>query len=162
MEDNKNKMGRKQFILRLSLWVIVAAIVPVCFLFFKYGFVSHGEARLTGWGVFAIIVTGLILIGMVREVLKGLPYGSMMRQCITGVLKLIPLFCVIMLLDAVKNSVQQLEEFLIVLLICEAVAVPINPIPRWAAENSIDMQKKAVSEIARNAIDYFFVKKDAK
>ena len=154
-------MGKKEFWLRFSLWFIFAALIPVCFLFFKYGLFSQNSGtKLTGWGVFAIFVIAIVLIVLIKDVVKGLPPHSMLKQCIKGFLGLLPLLMVILLLHAVKNTIAEFEEFLIVLFVCEAVAVPINPFPKWAVQNKIDFGKTTFGEISRGVLSKLGKKSD--
>ena len=43
------------------------------------------------------------------------------------------------------ETLQSFEHFLIVLFICEAIAVPVNPIPRWALEHEYEAQESIIA-----------------
>lgn len=168
-EPVKNgKMGPKQFWLRLILWILFAVIVPVAFVLYKYQMLSPSDSqevshyKLTGWGVLAIIIISVFLLSVIRQVANGLPEGSMTKQCVKGFLTILPVFVLLLLVHVIKNTMDAFEQFLIVLFVSEAVAIPINPIPKWSAQNNIDMQNNAMLNTAKNAIDYYLGKKDKK
>lgn len=149
------KMGTKQFLIRLSLWVLFAAIVPIGYLAYRFDiFNGNASHSLTGWGIIAIIIAAVFMVSLIREVLVGLPQGSMVRQCVKGAMSLIPLFLFILLVDRVKKSMDEFETFLIILLISEAIAVPINPLPKWGVQNNVEFMKMGVLDIAKSVVDY--------
>lgn len=160
MPTKNGKMGTKQFVIRLILWFLFACAVPVGYLAYKYDIFNGGSKHgVTGWGVLAFLVTSVFMITLIREVLIGLPKGSMVRQCIKGLLGLIPLFLFILLVDKVKNSMAEFETFLIILLISEAIAVPINPLPKWGVQNNIEFMKMGALDITKTVVDYVSEKK---
>ena len=144
--DDKKKMSTKEFWIRFGIWVTVAILCPIGFMFYRFDMIvkTHTEASdgyaMTGWGVFAIIIVAVFLLYVIKEARKGLSYGSMLSQCIDGYALLIPVILIIFLLDAIKDNIAAFEQVLIVLAICEAVAVPINPMRRWALEHNIEMK----------------------
>lgn len=156
------KMTAKEFWVRLVIWVIFAAVIPVAYIAAKYKiFTAKDESyKLTGWGIIAIIIVAVFLISLIKEVLAGLPKGSMIRQCITGAMKLIPFFLLLLVVHAIKNSIEAFEGFLVVLIVSEAVATPINPLPKWAAQNNVEIGENAIFKAISRAAKGYIGKKD--
>lgn len=158
-EKTSEKMSKKQFWVRFSLWALFAAIVPVAFIIYKYGlFVpadtqAKSEYQLSGWGILAIAIVAIFLLILLKDAMKGLPNGSMIKQCVKGVGALIPLFLLILMINSVKDSIESFEQVMIVLFVSELVAVPINPFPKWAAQNNIDMTENIIVRSIRKALD---------
>lgn len=156
--ENKNKMSGKQFWIRFVIWIAVAILAPIGFMFYKYDMIvkTHTEASdgysMTGWGVLGCIIVTVFLLYVIHEAKKGLSYGSMLSQCIDGYALLIPGVVLIFLLDAIKDNIAAFEQVLIAFVICEAIAVPINPMRRWAFEHNIEMKGHFFTDIISKAI----------
>lgn len=151
----KGRMSRKQFWIRFALWVVFAVVVPVAFLAWRYGLFSTregSETSMTGWGIVAIIIIAVFLLKLLNEAKKGLPEGSMLAQCLDGYKWEIPLVLIIFMLENIKNNVDALEETLIVLAVSEAIAIPINPMRRWAYENKIERNGSFLKKVLSEAI----------
>ena len=87
---------------------------------------------------------------MLKAVKDGLPY-SFGTQCINGVCKVImPLLICLLILYAVQNCVVELMQFLGVVIICEMIAIPANPIPQWAHENGIKEEEGKYKKLAES------------
>ena len=149
MEEEKEtpqKMSTKQFWVRFVAWVVIAVLAPIGFMFYRYDMfvkvhVEEAESiSMTGWGVFACIIVAVFLLYVIREAKKGMPYGSMFSQCVDGYTLLIPMIILIFILDSIKDNIAAFEQVMIFLTICEAIAVPINPMRRWAFEHNIEMK----------------------
>ena len=151
--ETQTKSQRKVFWARFAAWIALAAGVPFAYLAVAYGlFKTKDSGRtLSGWGVFAMIVVCATLLYIINQTRKGLPKGSMMRQCIGGYMALIPLFGLLLAVHAVKNTLEDFERFLIITLACEAVAIPINPLPKWAAEHNINLFETTITNAIRKA-----------
>lgn len=150
-------MTKKEFWIRFPIWVIISLVVPICFIAWKFD-VFHTqtnvatETRLTGWGVLCLIIVGWFVIKLLEEVKAGFHKGTMVRQCLDGARWLIPLFILIFVLDSLKDNIADIEQFLIVFVVCEAVALPINPVVRWAWERNIEIKMGSFSSVLRSAI----------
>lgn len=142
MDEQPRKMSKKEFWIRFGIWVSLAAIAPFTYLAIAYGLFSNngGEGKsLSGWGVFAVVFVSIVLIYIINQTKNSLPNGSFMKQCIGGFMALIPLIAAILIIHSVRNVLADFERFLIIVFVCEAVAVPVNPLPKWAAENNIKL-----------------------
>ena len=141
------KMSKTEFWTRLALWVVLALVVPIVYLAIAYGLFtckSGSSVQLSGWGVLAVVFAAAMLIVVVMQARATLPRGTFARQCIDGALALIPLLCAILVIHAAKANMDGFEKFLIVTFICEALAVPANPLPHWGLQNHIELSENFI------------------
>ena len=75
MEGTEVKMGKAEFITRFVLWITCALIVPFTYVAIEYGIFKNKEATkaLSGWGIVALIVVGIVAISVFAEIRKALP-----------------------------------------------------------------------------------------
>lgn len=133
-----NKMSKKQFWIRLSFYILTGGILPFLFLVWRFNLFSKvSKLSVGGWGLVAIIFIGVFFIKLIKSVRKGLPF-SMLSQVLEGVCKiLLPLFIFAFVIYYMQDAMEQVFQFLCVLIICETIAIVVNPIPRWSHENKI-------------------------
>lgn len=139
---------------RLVLWATFAGILPFVFVVWRFElFKSINKIQFGGWGVVAIIILAFFIFAIIRYVrlaLKG--RYSFVGQCLSGICKvIIPLFAFLLILNSVKNNVELLIQVMGCVVICEMIAIPINPLPKWAYE----MQKDVRETERKDAMDYF-------
>jgi len=148
------KMGKAEFWIRFVLWLGLAVIAPFAYICVSFGIFESKDTTttLSGWGVIAVIFLCIMLLIVVNNVRKGLPYGNFFRQCIDGIFTLIPLVGAILILEVIKTRVESFERFLIFTAACEFVAIPINPFPKWISQNEIEKKGNFLTKIIRNAI----------
>ena len=157
-EEGSGKMSTKQFWIRFAIWITFAVLIPIGFLFYRYDLfvrVHTEEAdgyQVTGWGVLACVIFAVFLIYVIREAKKGMPYGSMFSQCVDGYTALIPVLILIFVLNGIKDNIEAFEHVMIVLFLSEAVAVPINPMRRWAWEHNIEMTGNFLGSVLRKVV----------
>ena len=147
MDEQPRKMSKAEFWIRFGIWISLAAIAPFVYLAVAYGLfsASGGSGKsLSGWGVVAVVFVSIVILYIVNQTKNSLPRGNFMRQCIGGFMGLIPLFAAILIIHSVKNVMDEFERFLIIVLVCEAIAVPVNPLPKWAAENNIKLAESTL------------------
>ena len=154
MEEEEKKMSAKEFWIRFGIWLAFAFLVPVIYIFIAFGIFKNVDTgtKLSGWGVIGVIFTCTMLTIVISDAKKGLTYGNMFRQCVDGYSVLIWLIGFIFLIDKIKNNAQQFENFLIVVLISEAIAVPINPLRKWAEEHNIERGENFWRRTIRRAL----------
>lgn len=151
----EKKMSQAQFWVRLALWVILCLIVPLVYLAVAYGIFSGSKGSglaLSGWGTVGVVFSIIVLLYIVNQTRKALPRGSMMKQCISGVMALLPLVGAIILIENTKANIDKLERFLIIVTICEAIAVPVNPLPKWGAERNIAIGEGIIRRAVKSAL----------
>jgi len=150
-------MTKTEFLIRFALWIGLALIAPFIYLSASYGLfvVKEHTKTLSGWGILAIIFVAIVMIGIIRNARKALPVGNMLRQCIDGVISLIPLLAMLLIIHSIKGSIDDFEKFLIFTILCEAVAIPVNPMPKWGMQQRIDIAGNTIV----GALKSFFTKK---
>lgn len=149
------KMSKKEFWLRLAAWAAFAVMAPIGFLAWRYGLFTASDGvrvSLNGWGILAVIIIGFFLLYVIKEAKRGMPEGSMLVQCLNGYGLLIPLVLCILILESIKSNIDYLEQVLIVIVVCEAIAIPINPMPRWAVQNNLERGGNFLSTAIKRAL----------
>lgn len=142
---------KKEFWSKFALYVLFGAILPCMFLTWRFNlFGKASKVQIGGWGLLAILFLGIFFAKTVKIVRMGLPY-SLATQVLEGVVKvLIPLFIAIMAAYYLKNAMTQLVQFLCVTFVCEAVAIVVNPLPKWLHEHQLDEQKNTFKELLQS------------
>jgi len=154
-ETEKKEMTEKQkFIVRLVFWVIFALIVPVGFIIFRYDlFTRISTVQFGGWGMLAVIIIFIFLIVVGKYIKKGSKKYSMPIQILNGVIKVIlPLVAIYLILVNIKDSIDLFLQSLAVCIVSEAIAIPINPMPKWVSDQNEGQMN--------DTIDYFFKRYD--
>lgn len=156
-EQNKKTMNneKKIFWIRFSLYVLFGWVIPVGFLIWRFNLFNKIDAiSIGGWGIVCILFTAGFFIRLMKQVKKGLPY-SLGSQVLEGYMKVvIPLLAATLCIYAVQNLIEQLIQFLIVLVISEAIAIPLNPFPKWIHDNHLEIEEnkfKKFTEIFWNS-----------
>lgn len=132
-------MTKKQFWIRMGLFVLFACVLPFVFIAWRYKiFGKISEISLSGWGLFAILIVIVFLFYIIKAVSK-IKKWSMTKQVFLGTFKVIvPLICLYFGLRCIRNSVDLFMQLLIVVIFCEAIAIVINPIPQAQESSEID------------------------
>ena len=75
------KMGKAEFWIRFVLWLGLAVIAPFAYICVSFGIFESKDTTttLSGWGVIAVIFLCIMLLIVVNNVRKGLPYGNFFR-----------------------------------------------------------------------------------
>lgn len=137
--NNNSKMNKKEFWIRLILYVIFGGIIPFVFLVWRFNlFGKVSSISIGGWGIVAIVFVAIFFARLFKAVRKGLPY-SIWTQILDGIIKvLIPLAVAAVVVYLFKDLTMQIFQFLMVVIISEMVAIPINPLPKWIHDNKIE------------------------
>lgn len=153
--ETKKMSPRTRFWVLFTLWTIFACVVPVCFIAWRYQlFQRVGDIQLSGWGMLAIVIIGFFAICVCKYVRTALSIKwSMVGQCVNGTAKvLLPLLALLLLLKSIESSVSLFIQVVGVVTVCEAIAIPLNPFPKYV----YDVSKGATQD----AIDYFFKRQE--
>lgn len=131
-------MEKKIFLARLILFTIFACVLPFSFIAWRYHiFTTLNSVSLSGWGIIAIVIALAFIVYVARMLKRGMPY-SMLTQCIGGLLKVtLPLIILYVVVNAIKNQSEIFLQALLVVIISETIAIPINPFPKWLNDNQI-------------------------
>ena len=131
-------MEKKIFLARLILFTIFACVLPFSFIAWRYHiFTTLNSVSLSGWGIIAIVIALVFIVYVARMLKRGMPY-SMLTQCIGGLLKVtLPLIILYVVVNAIKNQSEIFLPALLVVIISETIAIPLNPFPKWLNDNQI-------------------------
>ena len=142
------KMSKKTFWFKFSLFMFFAFIIPFTFLVWRFKLFSKvSKLSIGGWGVIAIIFAAIFFMILIKYVRKGLPF-SMLSQVLEGICKvLIPVLTALSIVHVMKNSMEEMSQFLTVLFFSEMVAIVVNPFPQWIHENKIDFENKRTTTL---------------
>lgn len=146
-------MMDKKFIIRAIGWTIFACLIPVAFICWRYGiFHKAGSIKFSGLTLVSIIVLFFFARALIGYIRAGLVGWSMFKQVLNGVIKvLIPIATVLLIANSMRNSLNYFVQALCVVLVSEAIAIPINPFPKWVYE----IQKEAKVTEMKEPLDYF-------
>lgn len=136
-------MNWKNFTIRLILWLVFCAVIPIIAIAHKYDFVKEGTTKYTGWAIIAGFIAFIAVMVGLRYILKLLKW-SMTKQIISGVmLVIIPLVFLLVLTDLIASNIQNIKYILLVAIFSEFIAIPINPFPKMVYEKNIKDLKEA-------------------
>ena len=143
-------MSNKSFWLRLIMYITIGLVAPTVFLIWRFKlFEKIDSVSIGGWGVVCILFVGIFFIKLMQSIRKGLPF-SFFTQCLEGAIKvIIPLLLSILIIYFLKNSINELIQFLIVLTVTQLFAIPINPLPQWSHDNNLKDSELKLKNIAQ-------------
>ena len=141
MENKKNWF----YWVRLALYIISGAVVPFGFLCWRFNlFTKVSKTNIGIWGVLALI----ILFVFMRRTLKYLEKAEPEKyatQIISGVFRIvIPCGIIAMVCYVLKDNMTYMSQFMVLLTICELIAVVVNPLPQTAKINMSERAKKLI------------------
>lgn len=141
-------MSKKEFWIRLILYILFGGLIPFIFLVWRFNlFGKVSSISIGGWGIVAIIFIAIFFAKLFKAVREGLPY-SIWTQILDGIVKvIIPLVAVAISVYLFKDLMMQIFQFLMVVIICELVAIPVNPIPKWANSNRIEQENNSTKKL---------------
>lgn len=141
---------RKLFWIRFVGWVLFAVILPVVFLMWRFNlFAKVSHIQIGGWGLIAIGIVAIFVGALYKYMKRGLPY-SLTTQVISGVVKIIlPLGAAAFMFWVIRDTIDYVLQLLGVLIICEAIAIPINPMPKWVRDNRANEAEGLIDMLAR-------------
>lgn len=147
---------------RFVLWTLCACVLPFMFIVWRFElFKTISKVQIGGWGIIAIILVALFVLTIIKYVRMALKAKyTLLGQFLGGFCKIIiPLVVALLILNSVKENVNSLIQALGCVTICEAVAIPLNPLPKWAYEAQKEVRVEERKETADYIIDTFFSKK---
>lgn len=131
-------MSKKEFWIRTSVWVVFALLVPLGFICWRYNlFVTINNVSFSGGGILGVVLLIIFLHVLFKYINSGMVGFSYTKQILNGVAKLIvPLVSVLLVVIAVRNSLDYFIQALGVTIISETIAIPVNPFPKWVHEKT--------------------------
>lgn len=138
---------------RFVSWTLFACVLPFSFIVWRFKLFGKISAiQIGGWGIIAIIIVAAFIFTIIRYIklaFKGT--YSLIGQILSGVCKvLLPLIVFMIMLHGLRNSVDLMVQALGCIIACEAIAIPLNPLPKWAYE----MQKEVRDGERKDTVDY--------
>lgn len=144
MKLSEKSKYRIVFWIRMVLWTAISCATPVVVFAYKFGLfkstpqydslgnvISNTNISLNGWGIVSCIIVGMFLISIIQEIADAYVGYSLIKQCYVGVSKLIPLVILYALCYFLSGAIGHLMYCLAVLIICKAIGIPLNPLPKW-------------------------------
>lgn len=140
--DNEKEeiKAKKVFIARTILFAIFGCVLPFVFIAWRFEIFSNGGSRvsLTGWGVIAIIIVFFFVVYCLKILKNSIPF-SMTYQILSGLIKVIlPLLLLLIFINALEDSIKQFKQALCIVIGCEAVAIVVNPFPKYMHDKGIE------------------------
>lgn len=141
--ENEKKKERNIFITRVVLFSIFACVLPFVFIGWRYDIFRVNNkisprVSLTGWGFLAILIVFFFVRYCMNILKHSIPF-SMTHQFLSGIIKIImPLLLLLFVINALENSIAFFKQALIVTIICEGVAIPLNPFPKFMHDKGIE------------------------
>lgn len=152
---------RAVFLTRAFAWAVFAAGLPFAFIAWRYGiFKNQGTIAISGWGMIGIIIVGCFVLALVNYVRQGLRPGFL-KQCVGGFCKIVlPLLIVLLIVQGIKDDLALFEKALGVTIVCELVAIPLNPFPEWLEKRRKELHLEEQESMFGALWDKFFSKKE--
>ena len=150
------------FWIRFVFWTLFACMLPFLFIVFRFNlFHTISKMKFGGWGIIAIIIVAFFTIAILKYIKVALNSKySMTAQLLNGFCKvIIPLLTFFLIVQAMHSDIDLLLQVMGVVIICEAIAIPINPLPKWAYEKQKDVRAEERKEAFDYLIDSFFNRK---
>jgi hypothetical protein len=145
------------FWFRFVCWLLAAIILP--FLFVAFRFDLFEQVNKVSIGLPELFVIGIgagFLFSLLRYIKAGFKGRyTFIGQCIAGLLKItLPLIIFYAVINVMKDNIEYFLQSLGCVVLCETIAIPLNPMPKWAN----DMQKDLKEEERKDFVDYIFSK----
>lgn len=142
-EVKEKDNSKKIFIARVIGFCLFGCILPFIFIAWRYDiFRVHNEisprVSLTGWGFVAVLIVFFFIRYCMGVLKRAIPF-SLTYQIINGFIKvLMPLILFYIVITAIANSIDLFKQALLITIICEAVAIVINPFPKFMHDKGIE------------------------
>lgn len=120
---------------------LTAALAPVVYLIVRFNlFQTKSEIQINLWTIVAVIVLVGVLSTIIHYCIASLKTKYFWwKQILVGFVKVIlPLILILFVVTWLAENMVIMQEVLKVIILCEAVAIVINPFPKWCFDNNID------------------------
>lgn len=145
--------SKVKFGVRLALFITFALIIPFLYLTIRFNLWTSGSdnnsLKIGLWGVIALGVFMGTIIYLIHIYLSSLKTKySYLKQVLEGFCKvIIPLVIGLALCVWLKDNINLMIETLAILIVCEGVAIFINPLPKWCFDNNVEGLQEIVSSL---------------
>ena len=165
--------GLLAFWIRMILWVIAQAGVPITVFAIKFGLfttesittsydelgnVVQTSISLNGWGIVSVFLIGWTVMQIVNSIIESMEDGySMVKQVVKGVKsRIIPLVITFFICYYLEGVLKEVMFCLIILIASQLVAIPLNPLPQWIyKKKGVEEYKDALTTL----VDFIKTKK---
>ena len=157
-----NEHPKTTFWSRFVLWALCAGVLPFLFIVLRFKLFSKvSQLQIGGWGIIAIILAAFFILTIIRYIkLAFSAKYSLTGQILGGICKIIlPLGVFMAILVSVRDSVDTMIQVMGVVIACELVAIPLNPLPKWAHDMQKDVRDSEKKEAMDYLLDGFFKRK---
>lgn len=140
-------MNKKKiiFIIRALLWFYFSLFLPICAITKNYDLVKPNPFKYTGWAIICSIFLVISISAIFGYIIQSLRY-SIYIQIFSGIKKiLIPIIVMLLICTIIDKNIDKIMNILKICLISEAVAIPINPFPKWVYERKIKKFKEEIN-----------------
>lgn len=147
---------------RFVSWTLFACVIPLLFLMWRFKiFQKVAKIQIGGIGLILIIIIAVFVFTIIKYIKLALKAKhTFLGQFLDGFCKIIvPLLTVLVILYNVRDNIDILIQALSCVTICEAIAIPLNPLPKWAYEMQKSIKEEERKDTTEYVIDRFFSKK---
>lgn len=136
---------------RMVGWVMMSCIIPIVTFSVKFGLfnkttvkydslgnvIESSSTSLNGWGLVACALIGFTISSVIKEVIAAYPGYSLTKQWLTGFRKtVLPLAIGFFVCLFVNGIIQHIMFCLGTIAVCQFIAIPLNPLPKWRYEKA--------------------------
>lgn len=152
---SKKKHGKRfWFWTRASVWSIFSIVIPAAIIVTQYDIFTQRDSltKVTGWGlVFLISVAGGVfyIIKSLGEA-ENNPWINGMARGVKNII--LPLLLIYYLTGIIAFNLVKFNTILIVTLIAEAIALPINPFPEYIHQRREEKKVKETLGISKEEL----------
>lgn len=139
-------MEKKEFITRFSLFVFFALLLPIGYIAIRCKLWQQ-TTTISFWFIVLILIIMLFATVLIKYYIDGMKTKySYFKQILVGVVKvLLPLGTILLIAVWYKGKAEWLVEhtnlfieILTITLVSEAIAIVVNPLPKWAFDNNVE------------------------
>ena len=147
---------------RFVAWTCFACVFPFMFIIWRFElYKTISKIQIGGWGLIGIVIVAVFVLTVIKYVRLALSAKySLLGQILGGFCKVIlPLLVALCILYSVRDNVNAMIQALGCVVLCEAIAIPLNPLPKWAYEQQKDVRDEEKKEAMDYLLDGFFKRK---
>lgn len=138
------------FYTRLVSFLAFSIIGPIAYIMARFKPFQVSQSTSIGLaGIAIILILMVAIVFLVKFYLDGMKTKySFIKQLLEGLVKVIlPLCSLLALAYMFQHFANQVIEILLVLIPCEACAIIVNPLPKWAFDNNVDGLGEIIDKI---------------
>ena len=136
-----------KFKVKLGVFFAFSMIIPIIYLTIRFKLISGTKTQLSIWFFIVLLIFFGVLAVFIKYYLDGMKTKySFLKQLLEGFVKVIMPLGIVLIgfiffkskLEWITSNINKVIEAFVVLLLCETIAVIINPLPKWAFDNKVD------------------------